>query len=124
MTRDEFEKLVATALDRVPEKFVQHMKNVAVLVEEGEDTGELLGLYQGVPLSERGDAYGIGMTLPDTITLYMKPILREAEGSGLTVTHVVEETLWHEIGHYFGLDEDAVHAREEEGTNRYGGAVY
>jgi predicted Zn-dependent protease with MMP-like domain len=121
MTRDGFEKLVAAALDQVPEKFVQHMKNVAVLVEEGTDDGELLGLYQGVPLSERGDAYGVGMTMPDTITLYMHPILKEAEESGLSVAQIVADTLWHEIGHYFGLGEEDVEAREEQGTNRYGG---
>lgn len=123
MTREAFEQLVAAALDRVPEKFVQQLKNVAVLVEDGTDDGDTLGLYQGVPLSERGDTYGVGMTLPDTITLYMAPILKEAEESKLSVDQVVEETLWHEIGHYFGLDEGAVHAREEEGTNHYRGAV-
>lgn len=119
MQSDEFEKLVAAALDRVPEKFVKYMKNVVVLVEEGEDDGEVLGLYHGVPQTERGDGYGVGVTLPDTITLYMRPILREAEESGLSVIQVVEDTLWHEVGHYMGLDEDAVHSREEEGTNRY-----
>lgn len=119
MTHDEFQQLVAGALDRVPEKFAKQMKNVAVLVEEGEDDGDLLGLYQGVPQSERGDAYGLGMVLPDTITLYMRPIVREAGESGLSVEQVVEDTLWHEVGHYMGLTEDAVHRREEEGTNRY-----
>lgn len=119
MNLREFEKYVSDALDRVPEKFVKYMKNVAVLVEEGEDDGEVLGLYHGVPQTERGDGYGVGVTLPDTITLYMRPILREAEESGLSVVQVVEDTLWHEVGHYMGLDEDAVHRREEEGTNRY-----
>lgn len=119
MTREEFEKLVAVALDRVPEKFVKQLQNVAVLVEEGEDDGPELGLYHGVPRTERGDGYGLGGTLPDTITLFMRPILKEAEESGLSVTQVVEETLWHEVGHYMGLSEDGVHKREEEGTNRY-----
>lgn len=119
MTREEFEKLVAQALDHVPEKFVTKMKNVAVLVEEGGDDGDTLGLYQGVPQTERGDHYGIGMTLPDTITLYMRPILKEAEESGLAIEVVVAETLWHEVGHYFGLDEGGIHRREADGTNRY-----
>lgn len=119
MIREEFEALVAAALDRVPEKFVKQMRNVAVLVEEGQDDGDELGLYQGVPQTERGDGYGVGGTLPDTITLYMRPILREAEESGLTVAQVVTDTLWHEVGHYMGLDEAGVHRREEEGTNRY-----
>lgn len=119
MERVEFEQIVAAALDRVPEKFVKQLENIAVLVEEGEDGGELLGLYQGVPQTERGGDYGVGFTLPDTITLYMRPILTEAEESGLSVAQVVEETLWHEVGHYMGLSEEGVHRREEEGTNRY-----
>ncbi|MBU6310584.1 metallopeptidase family protein [Patescibacteria group bacterium] len=119
MTYEEFEQLVVHALAQVPEKFARQMKNVAVLIEEGEDDGELLGLYQGVPQSERGGDYGIGMTLPDTITLYMRPIATEAAESGLSVEQVIQDTLWHEVGHYMGLDEDAVHKREDEGTNRY-----
>lgn len=119
MTKEAFSALVAHALDRVPEKFARQMKNVAVLVEEGVDDGEVLGLYHGVPQTERGDAYGVGVTLPDTITIYMRPILREAAESGLSVERVVDETLWHEVGHYMGLGEDAVHMREDEGTNRY-----
>lgn len=119
MTKDEFEKLVVRALDKVPEKFVEKMKNVAVLVEVGEDDGELLGLYHGIPQTERGDGYGIGMTLPDTITLYMRPILQEAKESGRQVAEVVQDTLWHEVGHHFGMDEDHVRKREDRGTNRY-----
>lgn len=119
MTQDEFEKLVAAALDEVPEKFAARLKNVAVLVEDGDHDGELLGLYQGVPQTERGDAYGTGMTLPDTITLYRAPIEREAEVSGLAVAQVVRETVWHEIAHYFGMDEEDVHHREDSGTNSY-----
>ncbi len=119
MTQKEFERLVADALDKVPEKFVEKMKNIAVLVEEGKDDGELLGLYHGVPQTERGDGYGIGMTLPDTITLFMRPILQEAKDSGRPVDEVVRDTLWHEVGHYFGMDENHVRGREDRGTNRY-----
>lgn len=117
MTRKEFEKIVVTALDQVPERFRAKMKNIAVLVEEGNADGELLGLYQGIPQTERGEGYGA--VLPDTITLYMKPIVREAQTSGQAVEAVVEETLWHEIAHYFGMDEEGVHMREGAGTNRY-----
>lgn len=119
MTTKEFEELVAKALDSVPEKFAEQLKNVAILVEEGEWDGELLGLYHGVPQTERGDYYGVGMTLPDTITLYQRPIEREAEESGLSVPEVVRDTVWHEVAHYFGMDEGDVHQREDEGTNRY-----
>lgn len=119
MTREEFEKMVSAALVRVPGRFAQKIKNVAVLVEEGSGDGEMLGLYQGIPQTERGDAYGVGMTLPDTITLYMIPILKEAEESGLPVEQVIKDTVWHEVAHYFGMDEPAVHEREDEGSNRY-----
>ncbi len=119
MDEQEFKALVATVLDKVPEKFVEKMKNVAVLVEEGKNNGELLGLYHGIPQTERGDGYGIGMTLPDTITLFMRPILQEAQESGRPVGEVVQDTLWHEVGHYFGMDEDHVRKREDRGTNRY-----
>ncbi len=119
ITVEDFKKLVAAALDEVPENIASQIKNVAILVEEGEDSGELLGLYQGVPQTERGDGYGVGETFPDTITLFMRPICKESEVSGSPLEAVIAETLWHEIGHYMGLDEVMVHRREEEGTNRY-----
>ncbi len=122
MTKDEFEKLVARALDGVPEKFASRLKNVVVLVEEGEEHGELLGLYHGVPQTERG--LGDGVLMPDTITLFQHPIEREAEESGVPVAQVVRDTVWHEFAHYFGLDEGDVHLREDEGTNRYPEPLY
>lgn len=117
---EAFESMVAEEIDRVPRDWVGRLKNVAFLIEEEspKDMPELLGLYQGVPLTERGD--GEGLVMPDTITLYRTPILRAAEEDGIDPRIVVRETLWHEIGHYFGLDEEEVHAREEEGTNRFG----
>ncbi|MDP2158503.1 MAG: metallopeptidase family protein, partial [Nitrospirota bacterium] len=91
-------------------------------LQEGET---LLGLYQGIPLTERGSEYGMGMTLPDTITLYRLPILEEARDMDRSfldaVRIVVRETLWHEVGHYFGMEEHEAHEREEEGTNRFKG---
>ena len=119
----------------VPEHFKKRIKNVALLIEdvpsdaireaEGLLEGDtLLGLYQGVPNTLRGEGYGIGMTLPDTITLYRLPIVEEAEENRResetieeAVLRVARETLWHEVGHYFGLSEEEIHAREEEGTN-------
>jgi predicted Zn-dependent protease with MMP-like domain len=74
----------------------------------------LLGLYHGVPQTARGDIYGIGMTLPDTITLFQIPIEEEAGNDPERIKQVVADTIWHEVGHYFGLDEDAVERRERE----------
>jgi predicted Zn-dependent protease with MMP-like domain len=120
MTPEEFEKLVAEALAHVPEKFAKRLKNVAILIEDTSEGGNLLGLYHGVPLATRGDTYGVGGTLPDTITLYRLPILAEAASTGREVAEVVRDTVWHEIAHYFGFDEHSINEREDEGSNRYG----
>ena len=129
MERINFEKLVAEEFPRaVPEKFHSLIKNVAVLIEDepsrevraehGLENGEtLLGLYRGIPYDERGALYGIGTTLPDTITLFRLPILEEAGENEVEVRHVVRDNIWHEVAHYFGLDEGEVHRREEGGTN-------
>jgi len=139
MDETEFKAIALEAWEAVPEKWKAGLKNVALLVEdepsdvvrEAESLAEgetLLGLYQGVPMTVRGEGYGIGGTLPDTITLYRLPILEEA--LDLTDDHtsefrnyvkkVVHETVWHEVGHYFGLEENPINHREDEGTNRFG----
>lgn len=99
------------------------VQNVALLVEdepsaevreqEGLQEGEtLLGLYQGIPATLRGDTYGIGPTLPDTITLYRLPIEEAAREDGQDIRTVIAETIWHEFAHYFGMDEREVRFRE------------
>lgn len=133
MTQEEFEQLVAQEWEpAIPEKYRHLIKNVAFLVEdepsaevrerEGLQEGEtLLGYYQGIPHTARGDHYGVGMTMPDTITLYRLPILEEAAHTGLPVTQVIRDTLWHEVAHHFGYDEHAVrdkeHRRKHEHTD-------
>lgn len=124
MERKEFEKLVGEGYERLPQWVQDKINNVALLVEDepseedrkaqglGEDE-TLLGLYKGVPLSERGEMYGVGMTLPDTITLYQLPIEDAAEEDGLPVAQVIAETIWHEFAHHFGMDEHEVQQREE-----------
>jgi len=134
MSEQEFEQIAVAEWNRIPERFKRNVENVALLIEddvdeeirtlEGLEQGEtLLGLYRGIPLTERGSEYGVGMTLPDTITLYRLPILEEAEEMDRAfrdaVRIVVRETIWHEVGHYFGLPEQGVHEREEEGTNQF-----
>ncbi len=110
---EEFEALVAKALDDLPEEFAALLENVAVVVEE-EPTEEdlasvdldpeddLLGLYQGVPLSARDSSYG---ALPDRVVIYRGPILRLCS-SRREVIREVRDTVVHELGHHFGLDED------------------
>ncbi|HEY9481157.1 MAG TPA: metallopeptidase family protein [Candidatus Paceibacterota bacterium] len=123
MNEKEFEQTVAIAFDRLPQWIRDKVRNVAVMVEDYveqktidemllDSSMDLLGLYRGVPRTERTVAAGFEM--PDTITLYRMPILEEADDSGKSVEDVVYETLWHEIAHHFGLGEDDVQRREGE----------
>jgi predicted Zn-dependent protease with MMP-like domain len=109
ITREEFEELVAEALDRVPAELTRLMDNVAVFVEDEPAAGnaQLLGLYEGTPLTERGEWYA--GVLPDRITIYRGPTLRMAEaedGGRDVVVAEVEVTVVHEIAHHFGIDDD------------------
>jgi predicted Zn-dependent protease with MMP-like domain len=105
--RGRFEELVGDALDEVPEQLTRLMDNVVVLVEDRDpEEPTLLGLYEGVALTERGHDYG-GM-LPDRITLYREAILEICE----TEDDVVDEvaiTVVHEIAHHFGIDDARLH---------------
>jgi predicted Zn-dependent protease with MMP-like domain len=108
MTRDAFEELVGDALDQIPVELTRLMDNVAVFVEDepGPDDPELLGLYEGIPLTERGEWYA--GALPDRITIYMGPTLRICE----TADDVVEEvatTVVHEVAHHFGIEDARLH---------------
>ena len=122
MRRWHFEHLVAEALDELPRRFRRRLRNIAVVVEQEpsqallEDMGlwpggTLLGLYQGVPLPQRGLSYG--NVLPDRITIFQKPI----EAMGRTrheIKEAVKETVIHEIGHYFGLDDERLEELMED----------
>lgn len=140
MDEKEFEGLVGKTWDAMPDRFKERVVNVALLIEdepsdeirEAEHLGPgetLLGLYHGINALERGEMYGVGATLPDTITLYRLPLIEEAhhlmhERTGLgsledALREAVRETLWHEVGHYFGLSEHEIHSREDEGTNQF-----
>ncbi len=107
-----FDGLVAAAVARIPARFRRRMDNVVVVVEmepPRSGRGELLGLYQGRPLTLRSVADGFGM--PDRITIFQGPHERMAR-SGAELAKLVEETVWHEVAHYFGLDERQVRAAE------------
>lgn len=137
MDSNLFEKIAEEEFARIPERFMKRLHNVALLIEdepseevrrlENLGPGEtLLGLYRGIPATLRGDFYS--GVLPDTITLYRLPLLEEAEAIledrrpgeyANAVRLAIRETLWHEIGHYFGMSEAEIHGREDDGTNRY-----
>lgn len=121
MDRSAFEELVAQALRALPRKFKQQMENIAVHVEEepsedvleemGIEEGTLFGLYQGVPLTERGWSYG--NVLPDRIVIYQRPI-ESAAASSEEIEEIVQDTVVHEVGHYFGFDDRELYELEEE----------
>jgi predicted Zn-dependent protease with MMP-like domain len=103
---EEFEELVGEALDAIPKQLSRQMRNVVLLVEDMGASPNLLGLYQGVPLTERTTAYA-GM-LPDRITIYRIPILRHCASREDVVRQVVV-TVVHEVAHHFGIDDERLH---------------
>lgn len=107
MSTDRFEELVATALDEVPSALTRLMDNVVVLVEDADpEDARLLGLYEGIALTERGHDYG--GTLPDRITIFRLPILSICFDDDDVVDEVAT-TVVHEIAHHFGIDEARLH---------------
>ena len=122
LTRQEFEALVVLALERLPQFFKKKMKNVDVVVEDRalrdllSEMGlrspfELLGLYQGVPLDRRGFYYG--NVLPDKITLFQIPIESMCQTKE-EIEEKVKEVVIHEVGHYFGLNDERLRELERE----------
>ena len=107
MSAAEFEMHVATALDTIPSDLAALIDNCVVLVEDypPPDMPDTLGLYSGIPLTERGEFY---TGLPDTVQIFRYPILGVCD----TEEDVVEEvriTVVHEIAHHFGIDDDRLH---------------
>jgi predicted Zn-dependent protease with MMP-like domain len=122
LSRRAFQQLVDEALATIPQRFRDAIVNVAVVVED-EPTPDLLdemeipegdtlyGLYHGTPLTER--QWSQEPRLPDTISIYQRPIEEDAESDD-DIVWMVAETVIHEFGHYFGLSEDEIEAIEEE----------
>jgi predicted Zn-dependent protease with MMP-like domain len=124
MRRWHFDRLVAEALDELPRGFRRRLHNIAVVVEREpsqvllEELGlwphhTLLGLYQGVPLPRRGSSYG--NVLPDRITIFQKPIEATCRTRD-DIKQAVKDTVKHEIGHYFGLDDARLEELMEESS--------
>jgi predicted Zn-dependent protease with MMP-like domain len=105
---EEFEELVGKALDTIPADLSAAMRNVAILVEDESPPGlpVLLGLYEGIPLTERGQWYS-GVQ-PDRITIYRVPILQICRTREQVVAEVTR-TVVHEVGHHFGIDDERLH---------------
>jgi len=121
MTRTEFEDLVESALKKLPRPFRQKLKNIAVVVEDWaddetlEDVGieppdTLYGLYRGVDLTQRDSFYG--NVLPDTIHIYQGPIEEDCADPE-EMAELVRDVVVHEVGHYFGLDDETMEDIEQ-----------
>ena len=105
LSEARFEEMVADALDTLPPALTKVMRNVVVVVEDGTDP-HLLGLYQGIPLTERMSDYSA--VLPDKITIFRNAICAICD----TEQEVVDEvrtTVVHEVGHHFGIDDERLH---------------
>ncbi|MBM3672752.1 MAG: metallopeptidase family protein [Actinobacteria bacterium] len=110
VSRARFEELVADALDTIPPELALEMENVAVLVQDWPDpeqlaqrSGTLLGLYEGVPMTERSPTHYAGV-LPDRITIFRGPLCERARDEA----HLAEQvrvTVLHEVGHHFGMSD-------------------
>jgi predicted Zn-dependent protease with MMP-like domain len=105
----DFDALVTRALRHIPPRFRKRLQNVAIIVESEPPRPGLLGLYQGHPLTTR--SVGQSFTMPDKITIYQGPHERSARSPD-ELEQMVADTVWHEIAHYFGMDE--AHVRKAE----------
>jgi predicted Zn-dependent protease with MMP-like domain len=117
MSPQDFEEAVNEAIDSIPDELAREMStmaNVAVVVEDeyvprpgDEPDLELLGLYEGIPLTERGTWWDAG-SLPDRISIFRGPILRSC-GSREEIVHEIRVTVIHEVAHYFGIGDERLH---------------
>lgn len=108
LSPEEFERLVVAELDLLPDDMVDGLDNVVFVTEDRPEDGslDLLGLYEGVALTERGQ-YGFG-ELPDRIILFREPLLEIAEDLD-DLRDQIHVTLVHEIAHFYGIDDDQLH---------------
>ena len=105
MSDEDFDRAVDDALDLVPDELIALIDNVVILVEDDppDYDPDLLGLYDGVPLTERDTQYGL--VAPDRVFLYRNPLKRMCDDPD-DLREEIATTVVHEIGHYFGIDDD------------------
>jgi len=125
MTNEKFEKIVKEGIKAIPQKFLEKLENVDIIVEElptKEQLGKLkirngfllFGLYEGVPQTKR---WHYGQVLPDKITIFKKPIEKVAK-TEIEIKEIVKNTVWHEIAHHFGMSEVQVRKAEAKRKNK------
>jgi predicted Zn-dependent protease with MMP-like domain len=126
MRADDFDEMLERIYRRVPARFRRRLQNIAVIVEDEPSMrqlaaarvppgGTLLGLYEGRPLTHR--SFFDSFTMPDRITIFQRPHERMARDR-VQLERLVEQTLWHEIAHYLGMDERQVRAAERTRRTR------
>jgi len=119
MTQEKFEEIVKDGIKAIPEKFLEKLDNVDIVIEDeptpyqlsklrARKSSIIFGLYEGVPQTKRGP---YGQVLPDKITIFKKPIERMARTEE-EIKEMVKNTVWHEIAHHFGMDEKRVREAE------------
>jgi predicted Zn-dependent protease with MMP-like domain len=120
MDKDKFEKLVWEGIEAIPKKFLEKLDNVDIVIEDEPNEeqmrklnlrqgAKLFGLYQGIPQTKRRN---YAWALPDKITIFQKPI-EEVCFTDEQIKQRVKNTVWHEIAHHFGLDEERVREAEK-----------
>ncbi|MBZ1348329.1 MAG: metallopeptidase family protein [Candidatus Nealsonbacteria bacterium] len=119
MTENKFREIVKQGIEAIPERFLEKLKNIDIVIEDEPSSYQLsklnvrkgsfiLGLYEGVPQTNR---WHYGQVLPDKITIFRKPITKMAR-SEQEVKEIVKNTVWHEIAHHFGMDERRIRRAE------------
>lgn len=119
ITDEQFEEFVVAGIDSIPERFAREIDNVVIVVEDSPSAEQrqelglrqhsyLYGLYQGIPKTKR---WSYNMALPDKITIFKNEILKSAQ-TPEQIKELVMNTVWHELGHHFGLNDEQIHAIE------------
>ena len=126
MNRERFERLVATAVESLPEEFRSRMENITMMVQNYPTSTQLteakirhshtlLGLYEGIPLTKRGRYYNL--VTPDKITIFQKPIESKCRDD-TEITAEIQRVVQHEIAHHFGIDDARLKEIEKAKFNR------
>ncbi len=121
-TDQEFENLISKAMDELPKRDIENLDNVVVTYADEPNQHQvqklrlrgdslLLGLYEGIPLTQRGIGYNL--VLPDKITLFKLPLIKYTAMRGSKIYEEIKHTLWHEIAHFYGLNHSDIHMREK-----------
>jgi predicted Zn-dependent protease with MMP-like domain len=123
MDRARFEELVANAVDALPEEFIARLENVDVVVQDWPTADQrrraglrrgymLLGLYEGIPITERGQGYGL--VPPDKISIFRRPIEAKCKQDNIDIAAEIGAVVKHEIAHHFGISDARLEQIERE----------